>query len=1057
MSPDGRLLGSAETLQDFYPILDAAAEEGKVYISLYANIELLDFSVELQDAERYPPKGDFVRIIEATDSYIESLITPEILSNAKDGTFYENSGHYSMAISPLLDYHGEQVGVVVCAMNTKVISDLANAAEIIMTIMIAFLAIGPTFALIMRLRVLATRPLGTIKLKIQDIAEDRADLTEKLPVCQEDEIGELAQWFNTLTAKLDSIITERQEMAHWYKSILDSIPFIIYVQDADGKWTFINKVAEVFLGKDMESVIGLDCSSSGVSICNTENCAIAAAKRGEKQTRFYAEGLSYQVDIETLENLAGDITGYIEVIQDITELENLLEKLAEQEAEAKAANRAKSSFLANMSHEIRTPMNAIIGMTDLALQEDISPDVREHILTIKQSGSSLLSLINDILDFSKIEAGRMEIVPTEYLFSSLVNDLINIFKAKIFESRLRFLVNIDNNIPNALYGDPIRIRQVVLNIVSNAVKYTEKGFIALSVTGDMCGDDTMMLKITVKDSGIGIKQEDIDKLFGEFSRLDLTKTVYIEGTGLGLAITQSLVDAMEGSIEVTSTYGEGSVFTITLPQKVMSDEKLAVVENPDEKKCLIYERREKLLHSIMSTMDGLGVSYTYVATESDFIRESKSNAYAFVIVSSALFERVKERYEQTNSGAKIILATEYSEALTDNSYSTLTTPIYCLPVANVLNGLADDPGNTSDYKMIASFTAPAANVLVVDDINTNLKVAGGLLKPYGFHLDLCKSGLEAIRAVKNKHYDVILMDHMMPEMDGVETVAYIRAMSDEDVYYKIVPIIALTANAVIGTKEMLLDNGFDDFLGKPIDTIKLNSVLQRWIPAEKQILSAKEPIQSRTDSGRDPAGGLKIADVDVGKGVALVGGSLENYLDVLSTFHKDGMEKTVDIKKCMETDDMALYTVNIHALKSVLLNIGAGRLSGLAKELETAGRQEDYTFIRTNHDAFMTDFEALLGNISEVISKPGAPDDPPDMALLLSELAAMKEALALVDSELVKKASGSLREHVKAAGIGSMIETILQSVFVGEYEEAETLIGSLMQEFSNGNSGPSPS
>ena len=842
-------------------------------------------------------------------------------------------------------------------------------------------------------------------------------------------------------------------MAHWYKSILDSIPFIIYVQDTDGKWTFINAAAEDFLGKDMESVIGTLCSSSDVSICNTDDCAIVAAKRGVKQTRFYAGGLSYQVDINELINLSGEFTGYIEVIQDITELEKLLERLAEQEAEANAANRAKSSFLANMSHEIRTPMNAIIGMTDLALQEDISPAVREHIITIKQSGTSLISIINDILDFSKIEAGKMEIVPAEYTFSSFINDLINIFKAKIYESRLRFAVNIDNNIPNALCGDSTRIRQIILNILNNAVKYTEKGFIALSISGEIADSDTIMLKITVEDSGKGIKQEDIDKLFIEFTRVDLTSNISIEGTGLGLAITQNLVRAMDGSIGVSSTYGEGSTFTVMLPQKVMSYEKLAAVDNPGDKKCLIYERREMLLHSIMSTMDGLGVSYTYVATESEFIRESMSNAYAFVIVSSALFERAKERYEKTNSAAKIILATEYSEVITDKSFSTLTTPIYCVPVANVLNGLDDFRSNAAYTDTIASFTAPAASVLVVDDINTNLKVAGGLLKPYGFQVDLCKSGAEAIRAVKDKRYDLIFMDHMMPEMDGVETVAQIRALSEENIYYKIVPIVALTANAVIGTQQMLLENGFDDFLGKPIDTVKLNAILQRWIPGEKQIASEKKAVPDGAGHECDPVEIIKIAGVDIDKGVALSGGSLEDYMNVLSVFYEDGLQKSGSLRKCLESDDIPLYTIQVHALKSALMIIGATRLSEIAKELETAGKQKDYPFILANNDAFLADFEALLSSLSTVAQKHGTHDDPPDLAKLLPELTALKEALDAFDSAMISKASGILRDYVKATSEGAAIEKILQNVFTGEYEEADALIDSLMLEYAQRNSG----
>ncbi|MDR2593186.1 MAG: response regulator [Fibromonadaceae bacterium] len=383
--------------------------------------------------------------------------------------------------------------------------------------------------------------------------------------------------------------------------------------------------------------------------------------------------------------------------------------------EANKANKAKTKFLAKMSHEIRTPMNAIIGMAELALRENMTSTVKEYILGVKQAGTNLLSIINDILDLSKIENRKLEIIPNNYLFSSMINDVVNIIKTRIAESELKFDIKIDSNIPNSLIGDETRIRQVLLNILGNAIKYTKKGFISLSVSGEII-ENNVLLTMEVADSGIGIKPENLKNLFDEFVRADESKN-YIEGTGLGLPIAKNLIKTMNGDISVKSEYGKGSTFTVKLPQKISSDE---------------------------------------------------------------LFDSIKN----------------------DN--------------------------------ITIKFNAPNAKVLVVDDIDANLKVVKGLMQPYKMQVDLCTSGAEASEMVKANSYDLVFMDHMMPEMDGIEATKLIREMAKENPHYANLPIIALTANAVSGVKEMFLENGFNDFLSKPIDIINLNSILEKWLPKEKQ-------------------------------------------------------------------------------------------------------------------------------------------------------------------------------------------------------------------------------
>jgi signal transduction histidine kinase/ActR/RegA family two-component response regulator len=403
------------------------------------------------------------------------------------------------------------------------------------------------------------------------------------------------------------------------------------------------------------------------------------------------------------------------------------EDLQKQTQLAMEASQAKSAFLARMSHEIRTPMNVIIGLSEVALGRDLSEDVREDVWNIRQAGVSLLSIINDILDISKIEAGKTEIVNAEYTLNSLLRDTENIIKFKIAEKPLAFTVNVDPGLPNKLLGDAVRIRQILLNILGNAVKYTHKGSVTLTVSGTVRKEGEILLFFETADTGIGIRQEDIPKLFGNFSQIDIQRNQGIEGTGLGLAISQSLCRMMGGEIAVRSVYGEGSVFTVLIPQRIEDDSPVG------------------------------------------------------------LYAKERETVRRHDGGKRSV-----------------------------------------------KFTAPTARVLAVDDSKTNLAVLKGLLSPFRVTVDSCLSGEEAVESVKRNPYDLIFMDHMMPGMDGVEAVKAIRAWESELGDGVSVSVIALTANAVSGMREMFLENGFNDFLSKPIETAKLDDILEEWIPPAKQ-------------------------------------------------------------------------------------------------------------------------------------------------------------------------------------------------------------------------------
>ncbi|MDR2952224.1 MAG: response regulator [Treponema sp.] len=720
-----------------------------------------------------------------------------------------------------------------------------------------------------------------------------------------------------------------------------------------------------------------------------------------------------------------------------------------EKEKAQALARSKGDFLARMSHEIRTPMNAVTGMAELALREDLPDAAREHILTIKQAGVNLLSIINDILDFSKIESGKLEIIPQDYLFSSLINDVVNIIRTKVVGSDIQFVTNIDCNIPNALTGDETRVRQVFLNILSNAVKYTEKGFVSLTVTGEINGD-TVNLKIKTADSGKGIKREDIEKLFGDFVQLDLTGNRGIEGTGLGLAITRSLVKAMNGSISVNSEYGSGSVFTVTLPQRIRSHGKISFVEKPASKSVLLYEQREICSDSILSALENLGVNCALVTNDSQFREKAESQTWPFVFVSSSLLDNVARVLSQNKSDSKIVALANFGEVFANKDLCTLTMPAHSISVANALNGVTAGSTFNIDDKSKTRFTARDARVLVVDDISTNLKVTEGLLEPYKMRVDLCKSGMEAIEAVKRANYDLVFMDHMMPEMDGIEAAAAIRVWEKKraekdgvsNASRAQIPIVALTANAVVGMREMFIEKGFNDFLTKPMDISKLDEVLERWIPEEKKEKGSKES-GNRSQESHSPI--LAIPGVDTAKGIVMTGGKEAGYRAVLSMFRKDAEDRLPLLQTTPGEDALPSFVTQVHALKSASASIGAAEISARAAALEAAGKSGDMAFIRQNLPAFARQLAELAENINFFLSA-AAGDAGTNQGICAPVLRELAAALKSHNASEIDRVLEIINEKPLDSKTKELVEKISDDVLMTEFDRALKTIEDILAE-----------
>lgn len=666
-----------------------------------------------------------------------------------------------------------------------------------------------------------------------------------------------------------------------------------------------------------------------------------------EESEIVIEDRHYKKYIKEL-NVKNKTRGRAMILVDLTENYNMMEQLKEAKYHAEAANESKSNFLSNMSHEIRTPMNAIVGMTEILLRSDLSEQDRGYLMNIKNSGASLLTIINDILDFSKIESGKLEIIEEEYEPMSMLSDLSMIFLNRIADKPIELVFDIDKDLPNRLYGDSLRIRQVIINIANNAIKFTEAGVVSLTIKmAQMAEEDMVNLEISIRDTGQGIKPEDQKKLFGSFQQVDTKKNRNKEGTGLGLAISKQLVENMGGQIGVKSEYGKGSEFYFNIPQKVIGKQLAAVVkEEAIIHVPMVVSGRmgdKRILGQLKNMAEGYGLRYV----DCQEAKESGEKV-DFFFVDESMYQELKEgiqKYFVANGTELCVLQNPMRENVWNDQVTVVNKPLYTLNFCQVINHESTAAFVETDNVM--NFTAPQAQILVVDDNEMNLKVARGLLQPLQMNIDTASSGKQAIEMVQEKRYHIVFMDHMMPVMDGVETTQNIRKLPDE--YIQGMPIIALTANAVMGARDIFREAGMNDFVAKPIELKNICSKIRAWLPKELiQKLSAPVATPEQIPEQELPV----IEGLDVAEGIRN-SGSLELFTNLLGDFYKLIDLKSTKIEKCLADGMIRDYTIEVHALKNTARMVGAMELSELFYKMERCGNAEDVETITRETPAIM--------------------------------------------------------------------------------------------------------
>lgn len=654
-------------------------------------------------------------------------------------------------------------------------------------------------------------------------------------------------------------------------------------------------------------------------------------------------------------------------------------------AELEKMGKQNAVFLSNVSHELRTPINMVIGISEVMLGKDISPEMRADMLSIKTAGKRLSNQINNMLDYTEIVEGTLTSVKEEYMITSVLNDVLTMATMQSNRHHLELVFDIDPKVPAILIGDAEKISHVLKILVENSLKFTEEGGINVRI-GYRRESYGVNLIIDIRDTGIGMTDSQLMQVYDDFYQADSGSSRFAGGLGLGLPIARGLLDAMGGFIHFDSNEQKGLHAHIVIPQGLVDERPCIVLPNADQLCVACYFRPEKYSCDevrayydglILNLVEGLGIEGYQAHNFEGLLKLQRNHKLTHVFITQAEYGENQEYYEKMADQLHIVIIAEQDYDPDDRAGRLLMIrkPFSALSVANLLSRETGESGlEEAQDAGRRPFTCVGARALAVDDEEMNLVVAKGVLGSYGMQVDTCLSGREAVERCNSASYDIIFLDHMMPGVDGVETLRRIRELNNE--IYRDLPVVALTANTVSGAREMFRNEGFTEFVPKPIERAVLERVLRKVLPKHFIQYGAEPAEQERAveDEGQKPAeqepascyGRLVQAGINVETGLDYCSGEEEFYMEMLRMFRDQGTEKRNEIISLYESASWADYAVKVHALKSTALTIGAEELSAHAKELELAGKRGDVGYIRENHPILLRMHEEVCDSIAGV-------------------------------------------------------------------------------------------
>lgn len=610
------------------------------------------------------------------------------------------------------------------------------------------------------------------------------------------------------------------------EDLFNLVDIPMFIVDENGMVCYVNDTALSFVSMSEEQVVKKKLDEfflMEIETMDTARNRLHGSATFEMEASCRQNGAKCRIRISHVLDVFGEHLADIIVVTDMTDQIMLIEELKKSKEQAERNDAATSSFLANISHEMRAPMNVILGLSEIAISGKGRVKLGDTIRSINHAGHDLMDIINDVLDLSKINSGRYEIVPNSYSLVSMIQHAVETLKTHFYGKPIMFFAEINPKLPEELIGDEKRILQIITNLLTNAVKFTKTGYVRLYVDGHFGDGSTGVLNIEVSDTGKGIKREDISKMFELYTQVDAKKNSESGGIGLGLTISKRLARLMGGDITVESVYGQGSVFNVTIKQNVINSHAIADSMYENDKSMLFLHPDELFMKQVKPILGEMGLRYK----ETDVLTANEVEEAAYIVVPKEYYLSNTDSIVSMVPQDKLVLLMKDEYDMPDeiSEIKRIMVPMFSIQAAYLLNN-GYIPKHFEEEEFVVSTQYPDALVLVVDDSITSLRVASGLLQPYGMQVDLATSGAEAVEKVKEKHYDLIFLDYMMPQQDGVETLNEIRSLSEA---HKRIPVVALTANALSGTKEFFMDRGYNGYMAKPILGRELDKVLKEFL------------------------------------------------------------------------------------------------------------------------------------------------------------------------------------------------------------------------------------